>query len=78
MKIQIRKLEFVFSGNSSSLSDGAKNDIVAVLQTRVPLRQWHPTCSDPQAVISLVFVQSDLMSNGLLGRSALRGSNSSV
>jgi len=31
-------------------------DIVAVLQNRMSLRQWHTTCSDPQAVISFVFV----------------------
>ena len=54
--------------------------IVAVLQNRVPLRQWHPTYSDAQAVISLIFMQLDLplISSGLTGRSTLRGSYSLV
>ena len=30
--------------------------IVAVLQNCMPQRQWYPTCSNPQAVISWVFV----------------------
>ena len=45
------------------------NNIVVVLQTHMPPRQWHPTHSDHQTVILLVFVQSDLplMSSGLTG-----------